>query len=211
MQKILFDAKEVKNLSKILIRVGVVLIGAALILTIYNIVDNMLAEKNAAYALETLKGNMSTDTAVDYLTSDGRPMYEKYPEMEMPTVNIDGDYYTGIIEIPALDIELPVRSEFSYKGLKSAPCVYKGSVYMDNMIIAAHNYSSHFGKIKNLNIGDRVSFTDSDGNVFLYDVSDIVQIDGYDAESMDDGDWDMTLFTCTLDGRSRITIRLSKA
>ncbi len=198
-------------LSKILIRIGVVLIGAALALTLYNVVDGIMAGRKAAAALEELRSGITSDNSLDSLTSDGRPLYEKYPEMAMPLVNIDGEYYVGVLEIPTLDIELPVRGEFSYKGLKTAPCVYDGSVYMDNMIIAAHNYSRHFGRLKSLNIGDRVSFTDGDGNVFLYDAAEVIQLDGADIDGMKTGEWDMTLFTCTLDGRSRVAVRLVRA
>lgn len=196
--------------SKAFITIGLVLIGAAFLLAAYNIYENIAAERRAEQVLNEMRGQFSDGNSLDALSSDGRPMYEKYPEMEMPLVEIDGVYYIGILEIPAIDIVLPVRGEFSYKGLKTAPCRYDGSVYLDNMIIAAHNFSSHFGRLKSLNLGDRVSFTDSDGNTFLYEVSDIMQINGADIEAMKDGEWDMTLFTCTIDGRSRVAVRLLK-
>ncbi len=194
--------------SKFFLITGLLLIGAALLLTVYNIGESYRAGISAEKALEVLKSNMEeNDSSIDDLTSDGRPLYEKYPEMAMPLVEIDGEYYAGIIEIPSLDIELPVKGDFSYKNLKKTPCIYDGSVYLNNMIIGAHNYSRHFGKIKNLGIGDRISFTDGDGNVFLYDVAEIVQVNGYDVKGLKEGEWDMTLFTCTLDGRSRVVVR----
>lgn len=197
--------------SKLFTGIGLLLIGAALLLTLYNIAEGVIAGRKADMALDLLRKDMAvSDDSLDDLTSDGRPLYEKYPEMAMPLVEIDGEFYVGVIEIPSLDIELPVKEDFSYKELKSSPCRYDGSVYLDNMIIAAHNYSSHFGKLKNLNIGDRVSFTDGDGNLFLYDVAEIIQVNGNDVEGMKEGDWDMTLFTCTLDGENRVTVRLVK-
>lgn len=42
---------------------------------------------------------------------------------------------------------------------------------MDTLILCDHNYRSHFGKLKKLREGDEVSFTDMDGNVFLYEVA----------------------------------------
>lgn len=200
------------KLSKIFIRIGLLLIGAALFITAYNIIDNYLAGRKSEAALDELRYGIvdESSNSIDFLTSDGRPLYEKYPEMAMPQVEIDGEYYIGVLSIPAINIELPVRGEFSYGGLRTAPCRYDGSVYLNNMIIAAHNYSSHFGKLKNLNIGDRVGFTDGDGNEFLYDVAGIVQVEGTDIESMKGGDWDMTLFTCTLNGRERVAVRLNR-
>lgn len=198
--------------GNIFIRVGLLLIAAAFFLTAYNILDGVWAGRKSDLALELLRKGIETAStdSINHMTSDGIPLYEKYPEMDMPLVEIDGKLYVGILEIPALDIELPVRGEFSYRGLRRAPCRYDGSVYLDNMIIAAHNYNSHFGRLKNLNVGDKVSFTDGDGNMFLYTVAEIIQVDGSDIEGMKEGVWDMTLFTCTLNGQGRIAVRLIK-
>ena len=50
------------------------------------------------------------------------PLYEQYPEMEMPTVKLDGRNYLGVLKIPALGLELPVMTDWSYPKLKIAPC-----------------------------------------------------------------------------------------
>lgn len=201
-----------KLTSKFFISAGITLIAAALLITAYNILDGYWAGRKAELAFELMSEKMQniSDDSLDSMTSDGRPLYEKYPEMAMPLVEIDGEFYAGVLEIPSLNIKLPVRNEFSYKGLKTAPCIYDGSVYLNNMIVAAHNYYSHFGRLKNLNIGDRVSFTDGDGNLFMYEVSDIMQIDGRDVEGMKEGEWNMTLFTCTISGQSRVAVRMMR-
>ena len=95
--------------------------------------------------------------------------------------------------------------------MKISPCRYTGSVYLNNMVICAHNYESHFGKLKELNVGDAVYFTDMDGNEFCFQVKEIDTLD-YDAvDEMVSGDWDLTLFTCTIGGGSRVTVRCSKS
>ena len=40
---------------------------------------------------------------------------------DLPVVEIDGNEYVGEISIPAIDIDLPVMSEWSYPRLKIAP------------------------------------------------------------------------------------------
>ena len=135
------------------------------------------------------------------------PEYKKNPEMEMPTVEVNGQECVGMIEIPALGLKLPVISEWSDAKLKKAPCRYSGSAYLKNMIIAGHNYRTHFSGIKRLNPGDSVVFTDADGNVFSYEVTEIETVGGYDIEKMEDGDWDLTLFTCTNKGKARAAVR----
>ena len=79
------------------------------------------------------------------------------------------------------------------------------------MGIAAHNYASHFGRLKELSAGDTVSFMDVEDNVFSYTVEDLELLNPYDISQMTQGDWDLTLFTCTLDSRQRVTIRCRRA
>lgn len=52
-----------------------------------------------------------------------------------------------------------------------------------------------------------MAFTDVDGNQFVYEVAGKEVLAGTDVEEMKSGDWDMTLFTCTYSGRTRMTIR----
>lgn len=202
------------NIKKgnIFIRVGLLLIVAAFLLTVHNIWDNVRAEKASQESLDFLREliESSRENSLDNKTANNQPLYERYPEMDMPLINIDGKDYIGILKIESLGLELPVKGEFSYSGLKDAPCRYEGSAYMDNMIIAGHNFSSHFGGLKNIGIGNEASFTDGDGNVFLYRVTETLQIDGTDVEGMKSGEWDLTLFTCTISGRNRIAVRFDR-
>lgn len=78
------------------------------------------------------------------------------------------------------------------------------------MVIAAHNYARHFGNINRLKVGDEVSYVDSDGQEYHYEVSDSEILGAYDIEKMEEGDWDLTLFTCTYGGASRVTVRCKK-
>ena len=193
---------------KILIGVGLLLIAAALALVAYNIADAQRAAKSAAQALEALE---QASPAVSAAEPDAVPAYVADPDMEMPTVTVEGNDYIGQLDIDALGLSLPVISEWSYPALKVAPCRYTGSAYQDNLIIAAHNYSSHFGRLSQLSAGDAVRFTDVDGNVFTYTVSQIEDLPGTAIEEMQAGDWDLTLFTCTLGGRTRVTVRCTRA
>ena len=68
----------------------------------------------------------------------------------------------------------------------------------------------HFGLIKNLHYGDDVTFTDMDGNTFRYQVIEVETLKPLAVEEMKTGDWDLTLFTCTLGGATRVTVRCSR-
>ena len=118
--------------------------------------------------------------------------------------------YIGVLSIPSLELELPVISQWDYPALKVAPCRYSGSLYQDNLIICAHNYASHFGKLKELQPGDIVLFTDMDEHVVTFQMVERETLNPMDAEGMEAGDWDLTLFTCTIGGQTRVTIRLER-
>ena len=147
------------------------------------------------------------DTLSPLLAMASQPPFVQYPEMEMPTREIDGQTYIGMVEVPALELSLPVISEWTYPRLKKAPCRYVGSVYSKDMVICGHNYDRHFGRLKELAVGDEVRFTDMDGNVFFYSVCGTEQLGKYAVEDMLAGEWDLTLFTCTKGGRMRVTVR----
>lgn len=189
------------------IAAGLALILAACGLTAYNVVDEQKAGENVARALEQLVPKTIEPGRLE-LPENILPAYEVDPRVEMPLVEIGGHAYIGYVDFPTLDLNLPVMSEWSYPKMKIAPCRYWGSVYMDNMVIAAHNYVNHFGKLGNLSVGDPVTFTDVEGNVFEYTVSDMVQLWPNQTRDMVTGDdWDLTLFTCTRSGRQRLTVR----
>lgn len=125
-------------------------------------------------------------------------------------MRIDDREYIGVLSIPALGLELPVISAWDYPGLRVAPCRYTGSAYTDDLVIAAHNYASHFGRLRELSQGDSIRFTDTDGNVFDYVVSELGILEPYAVSQMTEGDWDLTLFTCTPGGQYRVTLRCNR-
>ena len=200
-----------KTKYKVMLGAGLLLIAAALALAAYNVIDAQRAARSAAQALEALSQNTAVSTAEpEEASADDAPAYLADPEMPMPTVSFDGNDYIGRVDIPSLGLSLPVISEWSYPRLKIAPCRYTGSAYLENLIIAAHNYSSHFGNLNRLNTGDTVTFTDVDGNQFTYAVFLIEDLPGTAIEEMQSEEWDLTLFTCTLGGRSRVTVRCER-
>lgn len=123
---------------------------------------------------------------------------------------IDGEWYIGLLSIPSLQIELPIFDHYVYDQLRYTPCRYAGSYLTDNLIIAAHNYSTHFGKIRQLDSGDVVDFTDMAGNVYHYQVMQTEILSDTATAEMEAGDWDLTLFTCTLSGAERVTVRCDR-
>ena len=194
------------------ITLGLLLIAAALFLASYNLYDGLRAGQHAAETVEELEGGLVAKTEPEETEQQAPeeqelPGYLLSPYMEMPVKSVDGVDYIGVVRIPALGLELPVISQWSYDDLRIAPCRYSGSAYLGNLVICGHNYSAHFGKLKSLQQGDTVSFTDMDGNEFSYTVEELEVLRPTAVEEMKSGDWELTLFTCTLDGKSRVAVR----
>ena len=176
---------------------GVVLLLAAGGLYAYNRYEDAHAGAEAQTVVADLQQKVETP----------EPEAESGPlNPELPVVEIDGNEYVGEISIPAIGIDLPVMSEWSYPKLKISPCRQFGSSRTDDLVIAAHNYESHFGKIGTLALGDEVRFTDMDGIENHYTVSAIEVHDPTDVEAVEHSGHDLVLYTCTYGGKTRIVV-----
>ena len=154
----------------------------------------------------------SADTRLPQQAAEDTPRAGATPVPDMPIMTIDGQEYIGYLELPTLDLSLPVMSQWSYAGLKIAPGRYSGSTYADNMVVCAHNYAKHFSPIKWLTEGAQVYFTDMDGMRWTYEVSYVenlqpTQIEEMTEKTEESDEWDLTLFTCTTGGSARCAVR----
>ena len=196
------------------INLGLLLLAAALFLAAYNRNESYQAQQQSDVVLEemseALAQTVPAQTVLGQTEPPELPEAMEEPLREMPVRTIHGRDYIGVLTIPALELELPVLSQWDYTNLRIAPCRYEGSVYNGSLILCAHNYSSHFGRLKNLREGDTVQFTDMDDNVYTYQVVGLETLSPTDVEGMESGDWDLTLFTCTVGGQSRVTVRLER-
>lgn len=214
------------NTWKLIILLGVLMIAAAGLLCLYNIRQSNEAAAHSEAILEALKKQIPEPPAEVPKPAEAAPapakedLFAYYEEAETAPVQsetadivIGNAAYCGYLTLPSLGLELPVMSSWSYPNLKLAPCRYSGSAETNDLIIMAHNYPSHFGRIGELTTGSQFSFTDTNGIGHPYRVSFIEVIGGQDVEQMFRGqsaDWDLTLYTCTLSGQSRVTIRADR-
>jgi sortase A len=190
--------KKIKK-GSVLIIIGSLLIISALAWTGFNYLQSYKAGKASQDAVVELKDTIEENSS-DY-------SYIANPNIQMPIATANGHDYIGILKIDSLNLELPIMSEFSYDNLSISPCRYTGSVYNSNLVIAGHNYQSHFANLRKINIGDSVVFTDIDSNVFTYTVEDLEIMPPTDVDKMVNGDWDLTLFTCTIGAKTRLAVR----
>ena len=155
-----------------------------------NILDNTREENNS----EKSDRDESVEIPVDI-------------PQEMLTTQVDGYDCIGVLSIPVLELELPVLTDWSYAKLKIAPCHYFGSYFQKDFVIAAHNYQSHFGRLTELQPKDLILFTDISGIVYCYEVVLLETLPGNATEEMVTSGFELSLYTCTPGGASRVTVR----
>ena len=183
-----------KKSGVILISLGAVLILAALLLFLYNRSEDRRAGQEAESLLEDARSAMAADT-------DPEPQEELAEEITYD--------YAGVIAIPDLSLELPVIDQWSYARLKVAPCRQSGAAADGDLVIAAHNYKSHFGYLDRLEPGASVIFTDMEGTVYRYAVEEIRQLapeDAEDVSSVFSSEYPLVLYTCTPGGKARVAV-----
>ena len=183
-----------KKSGVILISLGAVLILAALLLFLYNRSEDRRAGQEAESLLEDVRSTMAAN-------ADPEPQEE-------PAEEITYDY-AGVIAIPNLSLELPVIDQWSYARLKVAPCRQSGAAADGDLVIAAHNYKSHFGYLDRLEPGASVIFTDMEGTVYRYAVEEIRQLEPEDVEdvsSVFSSEYPLVLYTCTPGGKARVAV-----
>lgn len=127
--------------------------------------------------------------------------------LEMPAARLEGYDCIGILSIPVLELELPVLDGWDYDKLKVAPCQYFGSAYGENFVIAAHNYPAHFGRLSQLQPKDLILFQDMAGELHCYEVVLQETLPPTATEEMITSGFDLSLYTCTPGGGSRVTLR----
>lgn len=204
--------------GRIWINTGLLLLAAALFLWAYNGQESRRAGDSAQQVITELTQSLTqqppAEAGADPEQTEAPavklPEYLLDAQREMPEKTVNGRAYIGVLSIPTLNLELPVLSQWSYPNLKDAPCRYSGSLYQNDLIICAHNYASHFGKLKTLQPGDTLLFTDMDDQVVSFQMVEQETLDPYDQEAMTTGDWDLTLFTCTPGGQTRVTLRFQR-
>lgn len=215
------------KLGIVCILLGAALIGSALLLFGYHRAEDAHAgtasqeavseiqkqiEQAQTVAMETQVTNQedninhSPEPSMDeILESDDEP-YTTGP------VTMVGDYeYIGVLDLPALNLSLPIMSDWDYERLKMAPCRQFGSAATDDLVIAGHNYINHFGSLGMLKAGDSVTFTGTDGAVNTYVVSETATISPTETEKVTESGYPLVLYTCTYGRQSRIVIYCSRA
>ena len=201
-----------RKIGNTLILLGLLLLLGAGSLTAYNIWDGIRAERASQHIIQEMDIGQDLVEALDREPDD---------DPEMPVIEVEGYYYIGILEIPSLQLTLPVMDRWDYTRLKISPCVYSGSYKTDDLVICAHNYARHFSPVKRIDIGADVYLITVDCRVYHYQVTNRETLQPGAVENMIENtnnttdrtvtnEWDLTLFTCNTGGQTRCAVRCAR-
>ncbi len=124
---------------------------------------------------------------------------------------INGHEYVGYLEIPSLDRTLPIMKLKYLQDLQTSPCLQFGSPWANDAVIAAHNYASHFGPLRDMTGGETIIFTDMNGESITYTVEVVQTIAPTALETVKESPYDLVLYTCTTGGKARVMIGCNRA
>lgn len=205
-----------KFLGFLCILAGFALIAGALALVVSNEQEDLAAESHVSEIVPILREEITrtrqTASAEPTMPQENVPESLLKPEDLIMTEKIINGYaYIGYLSIPDLNLELPIMSGWDSRRLQISPCRFTGTLRGEDLVIMAHNYNSHFGRLSKLTEGAQIIFTDMDGNVWHYGVAAMDILPAEAVEEMTAGEYDLTLFTCAPNRTQRITVRCNKA
>ena len=223
-----------KKAGIVCVILGAVLIASALLLFAHNRIEDQKAGQEAEKLLAEIETVIAERTAADAPqspsrrleaeTEDQTALREEAPQESVQVeeqnaetgggddmVMLSGYDFIGYLELPTLGLRLPVMSSWDYDRLKISPCRQFGAAETDDLVIAAHNYRTHFARLGEMKPGDSVCFTELDGTVNQYTVSAVGTVLPEDVEAVQNSGYALVLYTCTKSKDARVTVYCSRA
>ena len=109
-------------------------------------------------------------------------------EGPMPTLELMGWDYVALLEIPGMDVTLPVCDDWDQRTRAGNPCRYWGSAYEDTLILGG-GAMAQLDFCARLDLDDRVVVTDLQGREYIYEVKSILRRDDLTYEKLREGEY----------------------
>ena len=192
------------KLGNILMCFGVAMLAAALGLLIWNHYEANCAEEASTELLSAVSQTIEQKLEAEKPEVPSTALHVPPPKMK--AVQVDGHLCIGSLTIPQLKLELPVLADCTDTNLKISPCLYSGTTMEDNLVLAAHNYSKHFGTLQQLTTDSEVIFVDMEGVTHRYQVAAVDVVPPDAVEEVTSSQFDLALLTCTYGGKTRLVV-----
>lgn len=132
---------------------------------------------------------------------------EIYPNPNMPVLEINGVDYIAMLEIPSLNIILPVADKWNRDQLFKAPARFYGSSYDHTLVIGGGDYSHQFSFCDKIDNGTVITVTDMTGTQFSYTVTRVDRSQNAESRWLINSDYDLTLFCRDIYAMEYVAVR----
>jgi len=112
----------------------------------------------------------------------------------MPVLEINDVDYVALIEIPSLNLSLPVADAWNSQKLYNSPARFYGSCYDHSLVIGGADNSHQFSFCDKIDNGTVIIVTDMTGTQFSYTVSRVDRSKSAESNWLISRDYDLTLF-----------------
>lgn len=147
-----------------LIVLGAILIVASLVMVICIPLLQNSREKEAKITVSLLK---------ELMPPIHSGAYDDRINIDMPSMELNGNNFSGILELPKHSVTLPVGSEWNEDKLPNYPHRYTGSIYNGSLVVGGSGNKGQFDFMKTITEGDSVFFTDTTGASYPFTVQSI--------------------------------------
>ena len=164
---------------------GILLIAASAAVILFSYTAQNKAEEEAKQAVTAI-----FDLIPEVYTGapDGRQ------NTEMPVMELGGEDFAGIVEVPLYNRVLPLGSAWGKYRVTKHPCIYTGSMYDGSLVIGGSENPGQFDFMKQITGGDLITVTDMTGMRYSYLVSDVQKTKDVSYENLTSLDADLVLF-----------------
>lgn len=132
-----------------------------------------------------------------------------YPNPNMPVLEINDVDYAALIEIPALNLTLPVADAWNSKKLYRSPARFYGSCYDHSLVIGGADNAYQFSFCDKIENGTVITVTDMTGTQFSYTVSRVDRSKNAESSWLVSADYDLTLFCRDTYSMEYVAVRCS--
>lgn len=133
---------------------------------------------------------------------------------ELPYIEYEGYQVIGTIKIEKINIEYPILNESNEASMKKSITKFWGDKInqIGNVTLSGHNNmdGTMFGKIRKLEIGDKITILDLYNNEVTYEIFNKYVTDPNDVnvvKNTEEETKEITLITCTNGNKNRLIIK----
>ena len=110
----------------------------------------------------------------------------------MAVLPLDGTDFVGILEMPGYGLTLPVGADWGHTY--QYPCRFSGSIYDGSLQVGATTQKGQFDFYRELSVGDRVVYTDMEGNRYTFRITGLRQESHVDQTTLSRAEASLVLF-----------------